>query len=227
MDTSPCAKLPAELRNQVFSLALSCGRITLAPTPSDRDITSSPLPRRLHLFREAGRGHEHPTALTQTCRQLRAETTGLFYSANTFVVKTYCHDYPGLISIFRHNIGPSNSSALQSMILQQKLGQGLTSTIPKDKAVSARSLTAGTHGTISGIEIHYDFGDGTAGMLHSFDRGLSSKVAHLVQHCTQMQQYNNQEHAQGKIDVDECVARFWRLNRKKQNLRLAERVLSR
>ncbi|EME38397.1 hypothetical protein DOTSEDRAFT_39411 [Dothistroma septosporum NZE10] len=226
MDRSPISKLPAELRNRIFELALHQDRIVLRPYPPDPEVTSSPTRRRLYLSKETNRQHFHPTALAQTCRQLHNETTAVFYSTNIFVVNTWRHDYPALITQLRHAISPANSAALRKLILYQRLGSGLTSTIPLDKAVMERSLEAGNHGDVSEIEIHYHLGDGVEGILRSGGDRVSAEIETLAKHCTEMQRLGNRDRARGAIEETECLKRFWCLNNKKQSLRLARRVLS-
>lgn len=62
METSPFARLSAELRNRVY-------HFTPEDTYSDLEIT---LPLKRHTFKRS-------IALTQTCRQIRSETRTMFY----------------------------------------------------------------------------------------------------------------------------------------------------
>ncbi len=83
MDNSPLKRLPAELRNEISKLVL------------DHDgclqVRYNEWPARLVI--EDSAYHSNPSwpdpyrlALAQTCKQLRGETKGLFFSTNYFIV---------------------------------------------------------------------------------------------------------------------------------------------
>lgn len=75
MEHSPFASLPAEIRNQIYSMAL------LSPQKMILDFEF--LEEHSHL--RIG-GPRHLLALTETCRQIRSEILPLFYSNRDFVV---------------------------------------------------------------------------------------------------------------------------------------------
>lgn len=90
MDAAPLQKLPAELRNRIYELALYCPRgIVLDPD------------RYRPAFWENGKllyrnDYDDPAsthftlALPATCRQLRADTHMMFYAINKFTISTKC-----------------------------------------------------------------------------------------------------------------------------------------
>ncbi|KAK5132401.1 hypothetical protein LTR08_009084 [Meristemomyces frigidus] len=85
MDNSPLARLPAELRNDIYTLALTQpGRIHF---PDDLPTTCRCLTTPYIATDE---GWEiaplspNATALARTCRQIREESTELFYAENVF-----------------------------------------------------------------------------------------------------------------------------------------------
>ncbi|KAK5124311.1 hypothetical protein LTR85_002014 [Meristemomyces frigidus] len=105
MDNSPLARLPPELRNDIYELALTHDRPYIIPTEQRRRSGLS------------GRG------LMRTCRTVRAETTLLFYASNDFVFK--CDSYYSLgpkshkcvkeFQAFAGTIGEANAAALRSV----------------------------------------------------------------------------------------------------------------
>lgn len=76
MDRSPLAKLPAELRNHVYELALR--------HPVPLKLYWDPILDEFHRL-EAFRPRL-PLALTETCQQVRVECTQIFYAINTFII---------------------------------------------------------------------------------------------------------------------------------------------
>lgn len=67
MDHSPFARLPAELRNHIYDLALvDAGRIEV-----NRNLST----------------HWNPPPLLQACRQLRNEASPVYYGNNTFTIE--------------------------------------------------------------------------------------------------------------------------------------------
>ncbi|KAK4631153.1 hypothetical protein CLAFUW4_02963 [Fulvia fulva] len=68
-------RIPAELRNQIWELALV--------KPNGVDFSCDG-----HQAKLTSSQHDHPMAIVQTCRQARNEGMGLFYSRNTFTIKT-------------------------------------------------------------------------------------------------------------------------------------------
>ncbi|KAI7091121.1 hypothetical protein KC356_g954 [Hortaea werneckii] len=82
MDASPLAKLPAELRNNIYhEVLLQEDSIKLSFEPA-RDNNKS----RVVLF--TGRQHEF-LALTLTCKALRRETHELFFAINSFEIEAH------------------------------------------------------------------------------------------------------------------------------------------
>lgn len=85
MDNSLLDKLPGELRNRIYAYVLSSWGITFVSF-LPRYRVAGPKPSHHDLRIEAG-AHTHPQsrhllALTHTCRQIRQETQGLFFSLN-------------------------------------------------------------------------------------------------------------------------------------------------
>ncbi|KAI7162190.1 hypothetical protein KC316_g11389 [Hortaea werneckii] len=80
METSPFARLSAELRNKIYSYALYNPDGVWLEHPSD-DLKLKPgWKLRIHAS-------GNPTALAMTCRQIHAESGLLFYSINKFFIK--------------------------------------------------------------------------------------------------------------------------------------------
>lgn len=75
MDASPLNKLPAELRNNIYELALhNPGGIDIDVMFANKIITAQASQQLL--------------ALTETCKQIRQESLPLFYATNTFSFAT-------------------------------------------------------------------------------------------------------------------------------------------
>lgn len=74
MDTSPLGRLPAELRNAIYELALCSTEEICIDARSDMPVIESP-PRE-----------QHATALTTVCREVRVECLGVFFGCNQFRV---------------------------------------------------------------------------------------------------------------------------------------------
>ncbi|KAK3053602.1 hypothetical protein LTR09_005346 [Extremus antarcticus] len=83
MDHSPLRKLPAEIRNEISSLALAAeDTIMVKQIPSGHRSKSyeDAAYRGVHL-----KGHgRRLRALSDTCRELRNDTTHMFFSVNSF-----------------------------------------------------------------------------------------------------------------------------------------------
>ncbi|KAK6393644.1 hypothetical protein LTR65_002516 [Meristemomyces frigidus] len=122
MDSSPLGGLPPELRNNIYELALQ----------PDHQIkiwlVSEGLEHKL-----GSKGHANTFALTRVCRQMRAESSQLFYSLNTFtVVLQTCILWPEVAKLTVNRvdaileplqtlidtIGPGNVASLTSVTLQ-------------------------------------------------------------------------------------------------------------
>ncbi|KAK5115830.1 hypothetical protein LTR85_009424 [Meristemomyces frigidus] len=121
MDQPPLIRLPAELRNHIYELALLRGHPVEIKIYDD-DVLS-PV------------GYD-VLALTRTCKQIRHESTGLFYSINEFHIQLrvgslkFWYQAPRtmLVSMERHlmtllrsfvdSIGARNATSLTSVTLQ-------------------------------------------------------------------------------------------------------------
>lgn len=106
MDNSPFAKLPAELRNLVYSHALKkdkpyvFGPIRLqGPTPAEHERGAA----------------ENPLSLAQTCKAINTECAPLFYSENEFAFSGFDRDSLVAFRKFKASIGDRNAAALQSI----------------------------------------------------------------------------------------------------------------
>ena len=130
MDASPLAKLSAEVRNMIYERALS------VPFPFVLEADESC--KKFH----GGSERTNFNALTKTCRQIRFETTQMFYALNDFAI--FCNDtfrirkeivsYKLPIGVVRDvlctfdeealfcgMIGPQNTAALRSFELRVRL----------------------------------------------------------------------------------------------------------
>ncbi|KAI6868055.1 hypothetical protein KC338_g4140 [Hortaea werneckii] len=110
MEASPFARLPAELRNRIWTYALS-------------------QPDGFFLGLRDGQyelsGKDHQIALIETCRQINAETTLLLYNVNKF---TFSASTNGIAHIFLPhvkdwlcNVGPTKASFIAEICFD--LGQ--------------------------------------------------------------------------------------------------------
>jgi len=75
--TSPLLRLPAELRNEIFALALRHGTISLTFSPSARDQT---------ILQDRHNIPPSSAPLLFVCRQIHAEVSLLPYRLNKFIV---------------------------------------------------------------------------------------------------------------------------------------------
>jgi len=133
MDRSLLAKIPPELRNEVYALVLQQdAEVEIRLPLGDHPGNYGPLqvtPRR------------GPLTLTCICRQIQRETAGLFFSTNSFCIILHPHIlwYPSLpcprtsieerckailapLHAFTDAITPANTTALASLTLH--LGNG-------------------------------------------------------------------------------------------------------
>jgi len=90
MDKSPLSKLPAELRNRIWELALASD----VPLAAKWRNTES-------KFRPERPPASDPAALTKTCKQLRAESGQLFYTVNHFILRVDKRGYNQYASSFQ------------------------------------------------------------------------------------------------------------------------------
>lgn len=111
MENSPFAKLPAELRNNVWELALRAdkpvqitGDFHIVLPPVDCKLAPSQVQEMAKIL-----------ALTQTCRQIHSECALLFFHFNTFEFDSTCTTFPGSsFPDFRRKIGKASFSAISS-----------------------------------------------------------------------------------------------------------------
>jgi hypothetical protein len=108
MDNSPLKGLPAEIRNNIYELALTQeGPVML------RKEDSSWSWRRIKDTKT------QPLALTRTCKAIRSECTQLFYSINTFIMRVGSnisqYGFRLMVHRFRAGIGAANFSALRDV----------------------------------------------------------------------------------------------------------------
>ncbi|KAK4952410.1 hypothetical protein LTR10_009216 [Elasticomyces elasticus] len=102
MDESPFSRIPAELRNRCFELALCQPGPIQIHRPGDRFTATCITP--------------FPTALLATCRVMRKDCTEMFYAVNSFSIP-----FGGLAPItnmpsqFLSQIGRKNTQAIRSM----------------------------------------------------------------------------------------------------------------
>jgi len=65
--------------------------------------------------------HGHPSALSQTCKTVRAECTQVLYASDTFIIPTGHgpgNDKLRPLREFRRKIGPQSSAALRRIIIK-------------------------------------------------------------------------------------------------------------
>lgn len=104
MNNSPLATLPAEIRNQIYYLALKRDRLYVIN-----------LIGLQHLERDKGSAEEHPLGLAQTCKAMKVECGPVFYAENKFVFKGYEEDSLMVFRRFKSGIGARNLAALRSV----------------------------------------------------------------------------------------------------------------
>ncbi|WPB01636.1 uncharacterized protein RHO25_006266 [Cercospora beticola] len=109
MDASPLGALAAELRNMIWELAVTHDdHILVAPRSCGNNTEHKASSTR----------NEHVTAMLAVCKQMRSECSALFYSLNTFEVRTGCHNWRDTSSItakFYKSIGHQNRQNVRSM----------------------------------------------------------------------------------------------------------------
>lgn len=112
MENSPLAKLPAELRNNIWELALRADK----PVEVTGDYYIEAPPVDFKLAPNQVQEMAKALALTQTCRQIHSECILLFFHVNTFEFDSTM--FPS--SIFpdlRRKIGNASLSAISSVII--------------------------------------------------------------------------------------------------------------
>ncbi|KAK3719148.1 hypothetical protein LTR37_004712 [Vermiconidia calcicola] len=108
MDNSPLAKLPAELRNRIYLLALRNEQPIIVVVRSGGRPQEAY--RRLYELRT-------PQALTLTCKQIRNESINMFYSANAFDIRTSTKQAALCLTRFCSMIRETDMKALRSITL--------------------------------------------------------------------------------------------------------------
>lgn len=105
MDNSPLARLPKELRDELYAYALYFEEGITLNVAGQKPWLRSPKPS------------EHPLALTQVCKRAREECHSIFYSANIFRLKPFPGDARNseMIETWLEQIGSTNRSALRQV----------------------------------------------------------------------------------------------------------------
>ncbi|PPJ60796.1 hypothetical protein CBER1_02305 [Cercospora berteroae] len=109
MDASPLGALAAELRNMIWELAITHDDHVLVAPQSCGNSTEYKAP----FLR-----NKHAAAMLSVCKQMRSECSALFYSLNTFEVRTGCHNWRDTSTIeekFYESIGDYNRQMTKSM----------------------------------------------------------------------------------------------------------------
>lgn len=102
MDHSPLARLPPELRNKIYEIALT----------QEKPVA------RFHPYISRARDHcTHRLALTRTCKQIHAESSQLFYSCNTFKLIAQSSDGKALTCLdsLVSRLGEANTAAMRRL----------------------------------------------------------------------------------------------------------------
>lgn len=109
MDASPLGALAAELRNMIWELAITHdGHVLVAPQSCGNSTE----------YKAPSLRNKHVTAMISVCKQMRSECSALFYSLNTFEVRTGCHDWRDTLAItakFYKSIGGQNGQMVRNM----------------------------------------------------------------------------------------------------------------
>lgn len=110
MDESPLAKLPPELRNRIYELALR------QENPVRLHWTIWPEEKVHHM--DATRSTPTILALTKTCRQIRQESNKLFYAVNRFIVDCRRMELCStLMDVLVQQLGKDNVVLAESIVL--------------------------------------------------------------------------------------------------------------
>lgn len=122
METSPFARLSAELRNEIYAYTLYIPKGVWLNNEKDEEKNKPIRKRRLQAS-------GNPTALTMTCRQIHAESVLLFYSINRFFIRPHSlgslHPpgeytewvWRGKFRAWMDTVGPSNASCVNKLCL--------------------------------------------------------------------------------------------------------------
>ena len=132
MENSPFAKLAPELRNRIYELVLykQEGFHFTEDEFGDPHTVCHPSPRPNSYERCSNTVNRHLLALTQVCRDIRSESSSLFFSINAFRIDTCtcaenvngvrkhhddCPDRLEACEFWLRAIGPNNASAIQRL----------------------------------------------------------------------------------------------------------------
>ncbi|KAF2138867.1 uncharacterized protein K452DRAFT_194578, partial [Aplosporella prunicola CBS 121167] len=111
---SPFLRLPAELRNEIYSLLLTSPTIPALQRKAARCTTYS-------AARALPRADIHP-AILQTCRQIHAEATPMLYGRNTFAAHpSLLSGLPNLVQPSRPVTAPSVANLIRNWRLAVRL----------------------------------------------------------------------------------------------------------
>lgn len=124
MNASPLARLPPELRNQIFELALT-------------DVSG-------YIYLRILRNHAQ---LTRVCRQLRAETLALFYSLHHFRIPIISRKHVLQVCNLLQQLGP----AIVCRIKKLEIAGGVDVLIVSSALVD-REASEGSAGMVSAGE---------------------------------------------------------------------------
>ena len=131
METSPFARLSAELRNEIYAYALYIPEGVWLNDETDEEKTKAIGNLRL-------KASGNLTALTMTCRQIHAEAGLLFYSINRFSIRPQwlrpyvCSGkrWVGLFRAWMDAVGSPNASCVTELCL--RIGYFRTDVDPDD-----------------------------------------------------------------------------------------------
>lgn len=138
MDESPFGKLPAELRNRIYECLLEDGvQYCITTYFNERGVAKL----KASLA-------EQPLALARTCRATHSEFTPLFYSSNTFMIRSRAGT--GVLKsfdVFTKMIGHKNARSLRHVIfrvLEQRMEsfESVCSTHMDVKLILEQTMTA-------------------------------------------------------------------------------------
>jgi hypothetical protein len=124
MDHSPFAKLPPELRNQIWELSNTAPSSLALDNRHRFSTESTPLQNR--YIDSTTSKH---IAITQTCRKIRNETLSMFYSINTFEIRIDSGDV-------RRTTDKTYSGADESF--EDEIHEAIDRLVPKIQAYHSR-----------------------------------------------------------------------------------------
>ena len=143
MDSSPLSLLPAELRNEIYRLALtqSEGVDLEYPAAQDSDDDAG-------CLQSADMKHLNLTALLYTCKQINNEARALIYAYNIFILHKAAHAVPATLACFTAQIGSDNLKLIPHLKID--IGRftpepPITTRLAKEIAETLWSKRAGGH----------------------------------------------------------------------------------